>query len=94
MTRTEALALQSRIDAILDQAAAEPDDVRVRLGAINWGDLGGVGIDRCVSLIDPGDDKPWIVARIEEASPDAAGLRTYVHDKLGRTEAVVIVTEW
>jgi hypothetical protein len=92
MTSDEALTLQSRIDTILDQAKAEPDDVRVRMGAINWGDLGCVGIDLCLSVLNPGEQ--WHVARIEEAGPDAAGLKTYVRDKLGRPAGIVIETEW
>jgi len=86
------VALQSRINAILDQPAAEPDDVRVRLGAIHWGDLGCTGVEvRALLLIR--DDQPQIVATIEKASPDATGLHDYVRVKLGRFD-IVIETEW
>ena len=43
-------------------------------------------------MLNPGEQ--WHVARIEEASPDAAGLKTYVRDKLGRPAGIVIETEW
>ena len=59
------------------------------MGAINWGDLLCTDIELRRSLIGKGET---IVATIEEASPDAAGLRAYVQDKLGRDD-VKIETE-
>ena len=90
LTRDEALRLQITINDILRGAKAEPDDVRIAMGAINWGDLLCTDIELRRSLIGKGET---IVATIEEASPDAAGLRAYVQDKLGRDD-VEIETEW
>jgi hypothetical protein len=88
--RDEALRLQININDILRGAKAEPDDVRNAMGAINWGDLLCTDIELRRSLIGKGET---IVATIEEASPDAAGLRAYVQAKLGRDD-VKIETEW
>jgi hypothetical protein len=90
LTRDEALRLQININDILRGAKAEPDDVRNAMGAINWGDLLCTDIELRRSLIGKGET---IVATIEEASPDAAGLRAYVQAKLGRDD-VKIETEW
>lgn len=91
MTHDDALRLQSAIDAILTKAATEPGAARHAMGAINWGDLGCTEIEERRSLLHPGD--PWVVAIIEEASPDAVGLKKYVGDRLDRPD-IVIETEW
>jgi hypothetical protein len=91
VTRNEALDLQNAIDDILLGAGTEPDDVRLAMGAINWGDLGCTEIELRRSLLH--DFPETIVALIEEASPDAIGLRDYVRMKLGRDD-VQIETEW
>ena len=94
MTRADALKLQTAIDDILDEAATEPDDVRSAMGAVNWGELACSQIELRRSLIHDGPSgAEIIVAIIEEAAPDATGLRDYVQLKLGRAD-VFIETEW
>jgi hypothetical protein len=91
MTHDEALALQAKINTILEAARHEPKDKRTSMGAINWGDLRCVEIEERRSLLLPGDR--WIVALIEEASPEALGLHRYVRMRLGRAD-VRIETAW
>ena len=69
-----ALVLQAEINAILAAAATEPDDARNAMGAVNWGDLGCVEIEMRRSLLRS-DEPSWVVAIVEEESPDAAGLK-------------------
>ena len=89
MTRAEAVSLQAEINAILDQAATEPNEARIAMGAVNWGDLGCTDIELRQSLLF---DEDTIVVRIEEASPDAIGLRDYVQAKLGRVG--IFMSSW
>ena len=88
----KALVLQAEINAILDAAENEPGDVRQAMGAINWGDLGCTEIEERFSLLRPGEF--CIVAIVEEASPDATGLKAYILERLPSYPNLAIETEW
>lgn len=92
MTREEAKTLQAIVDEALDEAHA--NEGQAEMGAINWGDLSCTDVEERRSLLH--DDAPTIVVIIEEASPEATGLRGFVGERLEARgyHDVWIETEW
>lgn len=90
MTETEAIALMDEVNAALD--AAEKC-ARASMGAVNWGDLSCRDVEVRTSLIH---DTSMIAVTIEEASPDATGLRAFVSAWLEERgwKDVDVETEW
>jgi len=93
MTRAEAEKLQAAVNLILKQARQLPDHERVAMGAINWGDLNCTDVEERKSLLT---DSCFQAVIIEEASPDAEGLRKFVGERLDVRgyRNVYVETEW
>lgn len=93
MTPDEATRLKRVVDEALKEARKRPDDERVRMGAINWGDLWCIDVEERKSLLT---DTVFIAVVIEEASPDAQGLQQFVGDWLDQRgyKQVYVSTEW
>jgi hypothetical protein len=86
MTKEEALDLQATVNGILAQALGE----RSRIGgAVNWGSLNCVDVE--MSLLDG-----VVTVTVEEASPSALELCTFVAKELARRgyDKIAVRTEW
>jgi len=81
----EAKALQAQIDAILNSAKAEPWEMRLTMGAIDWSNLFCVDIVQTVSLRRP-DRITAIIARASPYDKHTDGLIDYVQKRLPRDD--------
>ena len=98
MTQAEGKVLQIQVDMILTLAQTENQKPPGIKGAINWGDLRCVDILECHSRIE---NYSYILVCIEEASPDAGELTSFVkrhldaagfEDRFGMP--VVVEVQW
>ena len=98
MTQDEGKILILQVNIILKEAMDENQKPPGIKGAINWGDLKCVDILECHSKTE---NYGYILVCIEEASPDAGELTSYVKRRLdalgfeGRFGLPVVVeTAW
>lgn len=74
-----------------------PRQERLKMGAINWGDLGVCFIRECRDVWpEPPDEKPFIEVTIDEADPNNYEFCSYIYDRmlLEFGVALDIKTEW
>jgi hypothetical protein len=75
MTQAEGKVLQIQVNMILKMAMDENQKSPGIKGAINWGDLKCVDIIECHSRVE---NYSYVLICIEEASPDATELISFV----------------
>ena len=96
MQDEELRVLARRIDKELDVLCDEPSVSGRNLGAVNWGDLKVVFIERRFPIYVCGaqeGEEPYIAIVIEEADPSCS-LGSLLRDRLGIPSDVVIECEW
>lgn len=85
--------IESRVEALLEDAKGWGSNDRSDLGAINWADLDVIDVVYCVGK----EGSVWYDVEISEAAPECTGLHKYIYDNLSKDEfpeTIQVRTEW